>query len=717
MDASCPNSRIRFGKFEVNLRTGELRKQGHRIRIQPQPVKILALLLERPGELVTRDELRNRLWPGELYVDFELGLNRSINKLRRALLDDASSPIYIETLSTRGYRFIAPVQADSLSPEFAPETPPHKSFEAPHPPVSERKRRLLLSTGALILLCLLLIGVWRPFHNPALATPTDPSFRPVPLVTFANGSQWHPAFSPDGARIAYSWQAADGWYLEVKDVGTDTHLRITQHPADFPPGPAWSPDGRQIAFARAGDSAEDRGIFVISSIGGPEKKLHSLALWHVPQRIVTWSPDGRWIAFADEVHGDASIPTDRRPPNAIYLISPLTLETHQLTYPPSGDFGDAAPTFSPDGSTIAFIRTKADSHDEIYTIPAQGGTPRRLVTEGLWTNGLAWTADGKSIVFDRSLAGGFRLWRVSATGDNSRPLDIPSKGQTFLEPTLWRNRLAFEAHELSLTIAQIPMHRSRPAMPSTPVASTRTEQAGRYSPDGKHIAFLSDRTGADELWMSRSDGTNAVQLTHFGVPLVDLCWHPGGNLIAISTFSGKVYAVSPETQTPQLVYVGLPFTDEHAQNIAFSRNGDSLYVLSQPGIGDSYDLLKMPSTGGTPQKILSGRLSKFSESFDGKMLFYSRADGLWTRPVEGGAEKFLAPASSLWDVNHDGIYILSDSSSIERYSLDGKRLGTAARLGHFAVIPPMSISPDTRSVLFGYEKRRKVEIDMVDGFD
>jgi Tol biopolymer transport system component len=171
-------------------------------------------------------------------------------------------------------------------------------------------------------------------------------------------------------------------------VGADTHLRLTPSPAGFPPGPTWSPDGRQIAYARAAAS-DNRGIFVISAIGGPEKKLRSLAPWRVPQRVVSWSPDGRWIAFADETRADSGATPSSRGPNAIYLISPETLETRQLTHPAPGDFGDSAPTFSPHGLTIAFVRTKADSHDEIYRIALDGSSPCPLVTEGLWTNGLA----------------------------------------------------------------------------------------------------------------------------------------------------------------------------------------------------------------------------------------------------------------------------------------------------------------------------------------
>src|SRR5713226_8592035 len=100
----------RFGVFELDLAAGELRKNGAKLRLQEQPFQVLALLLERAGEVVTRDELRQKLWPADTFVDFDHSLNTAVNKLRELLGDSASSPRYIETLARRGYRFIAPVR-------------------------------------------------------------------------------------------------------------------------------------------------------------------------------------------------------------------------------------------------------------------------------------------------------------------------------------------------------------------------------------------------------------------------------------------------------------------------------------------------------------------------------------------------------------------------------------------------------------------------------
>ena len=111
------NNRItRFGVFELDLSTGELRKSGVRLRLQGQPIQVLTLLLERAGEVVTREELRQKLWASDTFVDFDHSLNTAINKVREALGDSASSPRFVETLARRGYRFIAPVQAPAENP-------------------------------------------------------------------------------------------------------------------------------------------------------------------------------------------------------------------------------------------------------------------------------------------------------------------------------------------------------------------------------------------------------------------------------------------------------------------------------------------------------------------------------------------------------------------------------------------------------------------------
>ena len=173
MPETSPSPRaLRFGVFEADLRTGELRKNGMRVRLQEQPFQVLAALLERPGEMVAREELRQRLWPADTFVDFDHSLNTAINKLREALGDSAGSPRYIETLARRGYRFLAPVEIIGGEAEAAPAPPPPTApgvpaGAAPLAEVSVPPRILSRSLFALIQIMYLC------FYVAALATLDD----------------------------------------------------------------------------------------------------------------------------------------------------------------------------------------------------------------------------------------------------------------------------------------------------------------------------------------------------------------------------------------------------------------------------------------------------------------------------------------------------------------------------------------------------------------
>jgi len=157
------HARVRFGIFEVDLASGELRKQGVRVKLQEQPFQVLATLLEHPREVVSREDLQKRLWPSDVVVDFERGLNKAINRLREALGDDSDDPQFIETLPQRGYRFLAEVEAvPAARPESAPECIP-----AVHAARLFNRRQVLALCGGLVAAPLLTLGYRRLFSPPA----------------------------------------------------------------------------------------------------------------------------------------------------------------------------------------------------------------------------------------------------------------------------------------------------------------------------------------------------------------------------------------------------------------------------------------------------------------------------------------------------------------------------------------------------------------------
>src|SRR5262249_46183412 len=241
------------------------------------------------------------------------------------------------------------------------------------------------------------VGAWLYFSRSASEPPLPP-MKYVSFTDFPGGESW-PAFSPDGNQIAFSWNGENGDNddIYVKLIGSVKPLRLTTNPAvDY--CPTWSPDGRQIAFVRISDS--EIAIYTVPALGGAERKLLSvgpkwdLAYWGP---TLDWSPDGKYIACA-EIRPGHHLPN-------LFLFSPETGEKRSLTSPVADlDHGDQV--FSPDGRTVAFARTDASLSRDIYLVSVTGGEPKRLTFDNAGLSNLAWTADGREIIFSSTRAGG-----------------------------------------------------------------------------------------------------------------------------------------------------------------------------------------------------------------------------------------------------------------------------------------------------------------------
>ena len=200
MSEQPPNGVFRFAAFQADLRRGELRKHGLRIKLQDQPFKFLAALLEDPGEVVSRDELRERIWGTDTFVDFNRGLSSAVNRLRDALGDSADNPRYIETVARKGYRFIAPLEVP------AEPAPPHE------PP---RRPWLRPAAALATVACAAALAFW------LVRRPTPPPPPRLDQITSFIGSETMPSFSPDGRQLAFVWtgEREDNAEIYVKAIG------------------------------------------------------------------------------------------------------------------------------------------------------------------------------------------------------------------------------------------------------------------------------------------------------------------------------------------------------------------------------------------------------------------------------------------------------------------------------------------------------------------
>lgn len=593
---------IRFGEFEVDLQSGELRKDGLRIKLQEQPFRVLTLLLERANEVVTREELRQKLWSTDTFVDFEHSLNTSVKKLRQALGDSAENPRFVETLARRGYRFIPPVErtrpsfpSDDAPPLASTETGEHSPLGVPEAPLQPaRLLRRWLRLAAVLFSAFVGAAWW--WQWPQGLGSSNPTSMTVSRLTSFRGIERDGALSPDGKQLAFAWDGEKGknFDIYVQLVDTGKPVRLTESPAnDF--FPVWSPDGRYIAFVRS--SAQDSGFYVIPCIGGQERKLADAAFsWPRPFRVLDWSPDGKLLAVADR--------KSSLEPFSIFLVSVETGERRKLTSPPlttsvSLEEGDSCPVFSPDGRSLAFARGAGSTFRDIFVVPVEGGEPKRLISDRL-TYGLDWTSDSQEIVFSSAVGAGARrrLWRTAASRVSPELLTIG--GDFALNPTVSTqgSSLIYTEWINSSAIWQIDLAGSKGIGSHPVISSTQVENSPQFSPDGKKVVFASTRTGSYEVWTCDNDGGNPQRLTFFGGPLTGTPrWSPDGRQIAFDSRPNgysDIFLISSNGGTPRCLTPGTSTADDILPS--WSRDGHWVYFTSDRS--GRPQIWKMPTGGG-----------------------------------------------------------------------------------------------------------------------
>jgi len=699
---------LRFGLFQVDIREGELHKNGVKLKLQEQPFQVLCLLLEHPGELVSREELRNRLWPADTFVDFDHGLNAAIKRLRDALGDSADTPVFIETLARRGYRFIAPVDG-SFTPNavgIAPASEPSKS----HP--RHRVRLWMFAMASLVIVsAAILLFLSRKVVSAPKAQP-----RLVPLTTYA-GREYEPALAPDGSRVAFAWSGPDVAIgrtasIYIKQVGEEHALRLTSVPGAIDFGPDWSPDGAYIVFGRfpaptAAPGTVEEGIYIVPATGGAERRVHSTnwTLGPIVDSRVVWAPDGKTVAFSDRPVGHSHY--------ALFALDVATLSARQITFPPESSNGDIHVAFSPDARTLAFLRDTKDGMD-VYVIPAAGGSERRLMFDNrdlagqrrVWLVGLTYTSDGHDIIL-----GGNGLWRIHATGKAKRAEPVRGLGFTAFNPYIRGNRLVYGAPTWDANVYLLPLRSETDAgEPTKLIASTFLDADPQLSPDGRHVVFLSDRTGADEIWKANSDGSTPMQLTFLSSYCGTPRWSGSGREIVFSAEpqgNADLFVISADGGQPRQLTTAS--SNEAVPN--YSRDGRWIYFASDRG--GSWNVWKMPAEGGPATQVTRNGGFFASESPDGKYLYYAKAldaPGLWRVPLSGGSEEKVLDSPppgfwGYWAVSANGIYYVDEPAPRARIRFRNFRtrrdsvvkvMSNAAWIGS----PGMSLSPDGSAIVF-----------------
>jgi Tol biopolymer transport system component len=575
-----------------------------------------------------------------------------------------------------------------------------------------------------------LVGPLNPVTRTGEAQP-----RVSPLTTYP-GAEVDPSLSPDASQVVFAWngERRDVFHIYVQAVGATSARRLTSDPAEEI-SPAWSPDGRSIAFLRRVEPRR-AAVVIASASGGAERRLTTINS-SPPEgwfgALLDWHPGGDWIA-ASEVGSAASA-------QALVLISTRNGSMHRITNP-AQPMADLGPAFRPDGGYLSFVRLVTFGTGTLYGLSLDedmrpAGEPVLLhAPADSVAASPAWRPDASEVLFlsGPSFVPELRITRLHPESGKSKVVPFTTARQISavrrsaehaagvfavvretVDENIWRfrHRLGGDAGTQFRAL----------------VESTWGDNDAHFSPDGKRIVFRSARSGSWEIWVSDSDGSNAVRLTDFrGAQVGAARWSPDGRLIALHARpggQGDVYVVSPDGGLPQRM------TKDPAQDTAATWSNDSRHIYFTSDRGGRSRLLRMPVGDENPVEITESGGFAAAESLDGKWLYFiMRGPAFPTlvrKPLSSaGPHEVVTPLINLraFELVEDGLYFIPPPGRGEPAVV--QFLGNDGRPTEVARLPKpatygLSVFPRTRAperiVLYTQKDRIDSDLFIAEGYE
>jgi len=565
------------------------------------------------------------------------------------------------------------------------------------------------------------------------------------------GAEAAPAFSPDGNRLAFSAREAGKggpYHIRVRSVAGGDPAELTSGTASGL-GPAWSPDGASIAFLRVD---KDRARYMVLPTGGgeprqvaefplPNSKPGSQQAGCVilageveatqcgagpgPQPAVCWTRDGQSLYVAAWAASQ---------PPFIAAVPAAGGAVRRITQPPAGSHGDSSPAISPDGATLAFVRQSADKaeHDrdgdalggsDIFLSDLSGNNLRRLTFENNAIHGIAWSADGRDVIYAANRVAGQKLWRVDASGGSPRNVLAGGKNPAFPAVAPAGHRLAFtETPELD-TIWRIDLTAPDPASSARLLIRSDGREFGpMWSPDGTKIANISTQTGSREVWVGDASGNHRAPITHLkAFDMWRLRWSPDGRAILFVVRGNGELNVERASSDGRADPARIPLPVGTHQ-VSWSHDGKSVY-FSLASLG------KARADGQQQQKLTTNwGDNEPEESPEGQYVYFRRDRSIWRIPVAGGAEEeVIAPDHgdrfAAFQIAAAGLYYLEldreeRTAAVRFYDLKSKKSRELVRLPvtETSSASNFSVSPDGRYVLYSTVDRAQTALVLTEHF-
>jgi Tol biopolymer transport system component/DNA-binding winged helix-turn-helix (wHTH) protein len=612
--------RYRFDEVDLDVENLRLSVGSELRSLEPKSFRLLVFLVENPGRVLPKEEIITAVWSGVFVSDNSLA--RSVTQIRKALDDDPRAPRYIETVPTIGYRFIgklveepsapaAPGNADSAviaQPPATSDTATH--IGTPGSPRSGMKRRQQAAAAAVAFALLAAGATW---WMRRLAGPAGPSgsadLRDTTFVQLTDepGQELYPSLAPDGKSVIYAGRTSGNWDIYSLRVGGKNPVNLTRDSIADDTQPVFSPDGEKIAFR---SDREGGGIFVMGASGENVKRIADFG--YNP----AWSPDGREVVFASTIADPASRLSSQ---TRLFTVNITTGEKHPIT----PQVGVAVqPNWSPHGYRIAYW-AQVQGRLNVWTIPAGGGEEVRV------TNGVSvdwnpvWSPDGAWLYFASDRGGSMNLWRAPIDEKSGRvlgeiePVTTPSTYASNLSFSHTGRQMAYMQRTQTSHIYRVGFDPARETAVGQPepvtqgsrstgtpnvspdgewIAAVEASQQGNlvvvrtdgsglrhltedvyrnrgpvWSPDGKLLAFFSNRSGRVDIWTIRPDGGSLRQLTYTrNGSITRPVWSPDGKRLIYSVMNG----------TPVVIETDKPWSSQAPQALPPLKEPDTFFEVT-----------------------------------------------------------------------------------------------------------------------------------------
>ncbi len=651
MEVSPPKTKsVRFGIFEADLEQLLLSKNGLRIKLQEQPFQILAMLLERPGELVTREQIGQKLWSANTYVEFDDGLNTAIKKLRNALGDEADNPRFIETVPRRGYRFIAPVAGSSPSPlavtvatRLVNPVAVDSDVIVPDKPLAQERRRFrggrgafaLVLAGALVCAAVIGLAAWHWRNRPAV-----PHLVRITQLTRSGAVHSNQNLATDGLRLYYIERVNGDWALKSMPVmgGAGTRLDIPLARYDLQD---LSPDGSEMLLRRISTDSENDSIWIMPSVGGP---VHRVGDAHV--LAAAYTADGRTVTYSDG--------------NTVYLCDKDGRNPRKM-FSASGDV--LRLRWSPRGDILRFtLNDSSRHHNSIWEIHADGSGMQPLLPGWnlpKWEWMMGWSHDAHWFAFSAARDGGRDIWLLqhnpASSGPDQNPVQLTSGPIEFDLPIFGADNKRLYA--VGVQRRGELLRFSSSTRQFTPYLSGISADQVDFSQDHRWLAYVTYPEGV--LWRARIDGSEALKLTDSPLRALVPKWSPDGGQISF---------------------------------------------LARTTRDDKWQAYIVPANGGIYQRIASGAEETTGAAWldNGKRLVLSSPEWNELRTLDVASGKIATlPGSERMEgslISPSGRYLIGSIDDGTSFEVLDRKTGKRSHLADDADYP--SWSPDERSVYF-----------------